>query len=385
MPWCTAGASLFTSVAIAGAVLSLNAATIMVLVYAAERYQVFDLGALMNCIPGNLGPVSRWVCDVCVWFSMWLCLLGYMIVVGDSFTEVTPDGGIAGSRAFWIAIGTCCCLPMCFVPQKYLSLSSTLSICVNIFLFTYLCVHAGVLKHEDNLPGGFCALGFTKGNVAFLSNMMFTTVVQLCILPMYRELKGRSPGKFLKVLSGAFTSLWVLFSAFAGMGYLAYGDEVESNVLKMFPKSAVGHAARIAMLFVILGVYPIMLMPMVAPVRTWEEPFVAVAKAKGVPFFARRIRSTAATVFIAVTVMVAAFWLTDLGFVNVINGALCAAVFVGLCPGLTMWYLMDRSDIGWRTVTVLLMLICFVLAGFGFVFTDNYAEKLEDHCTWKWD
>merc|ERR1719498_717963 len=103
-----------------------------------------------------------------------------------------------------------------------------------------------------------------------------------------------------------------------------------------------------------------MLMPMVAPVRTWEEPFAAVAKAKGVPFFAQRIRSTAATVFIAVTVMLAAFWLTDLGFVNVINGALCSAVFVGLCPGLTMWYLSDREDFFWRALTAALMFVCFV-------------------------
>eukprot|EP00756_Hemistasia_phaeocysticola_P006532 Hpha_TRINITY_DN13880_c0_g1::TRINITY_DN13880_c0_g1_i1::g.69774::m.69774 len=385
MPWCTAGASLFTSVAIAGCVLCLNAATIMVLVYAAERHQRFDLGALMGTIPGRLGPIAQWVCDVCVWISMWLCLLGYMIVVGDSFTEVTPDHGIAGKRAFWVAVGTVMCLPICFVEQKYLSFTSTLSICVNIFLFVYLCVHAGVLKHEGNLPGGFCALGFTKGNIAFLSNMMFTTVVQLCILPMYRELKDRSPRKFLGVLSASFGSLWVLFSLFAAVGYLAYGADVESNVLKMFPDNALGHSARIGMLFVILGVYPIMLMPMVAPVRTWEEPFAREAKAKGVPFFAQRIRSTAATIFIALTVMAAGFFLTDLGFVNVINGALCAAVFVGLCPGLVMWHLSDRTDFMWRALTVLLMFVCFVLAGFGFVFTDNYADKLEDHCKWKWD
>jgi len=383
MPWCMAGASVVTSVVIAGVVLSLNAATILMLVYAAERYQCFDLGALMACMPGMKGKVGRWMCDTCVWISMWLCLLGYMIVVGDALTEVAPGKGMFQERWFWVTVGTVCALPLCFVDQRILSAASFVSICVNVYLFVYLCIHAVSLKHEDNLPGNFCALGFTKGSVAYFSNMMFTTVVQLCILPMYRELKDRTPRKFLGILSGSFFTLWIFFSVFAVVGYLAYGKDVESNVLKMFPHNVVGHIARIGMLFVIMAVYPIMLMPMVAPVRTWEEPLVREAKAMGVPKYAQRLRSTTAVIVIAASVMASAYRVTNLGFVNIINGALCAVVFVGLCPGLVMWYLCDRTDITWRASVIALNIFCFSAGGIAGVFNSNYADALVDHCSWK--
>eukprot|EP01062_Namystynia_karyoxenos_P023763 TRINITY_DN19208_c0_g1_i1.p1 TRINITY_DN19208_c0_g1~~TRINITY_DN19208_c0_g1_i1.p1 ORF type:complete len:457 (+),score=72.76 TRINITY_DN19208_c0_g1_i1:85-1455(+) len=384
MPWAAAGASVITSAAITAVVLLLNVVTIWILVEAGEREQKFDIGALLACLPGKLGDRARWVTEACVWASMWMTLVGYMIVVADSLTAVMPNSEPLQSRRFWVSIGSVLCLPLCYLNQKYLAFTSALSVAVNVYLMCYVTGHSATLGADHDLPDGFCLLGFTVGNVVFMSNMMFSTVLQMCVLPMYRELKGRSPRRFCNILAAAFAALWVLFVGFASVGYLAYGSKVDSNVLNNLPRNVPGHAARIGMLFVILGVYPIMQMPMVEPIRTWEA-LQAGSDAKqdgGGILLPIRWRSGLATLGIVFSSMGLAFVVKDLGFMNAVNGALCAVVFVGLGPGLVGLNLCDRESLAWRASMVVLVVACVALAALGFAFTDNYSSKLQAHCLW---
>merc|ERR1719331_1741045 len=80
LPWSTAGASILPALVIVALVLALNAWTISILVEAAERHQTFGLGSLLARLPGRLGQIGQYLCNAVLWLSMFLCLVGYIIV-----------------------------------------------------------------------------------------------------------------------------------------------------------------------------------------------------------------------------------------------------------------------------------------------------------------
>jgi hypothetical protein len=65
MPWGTAGASILVAIALNAVVLSLTAWTLRIIIEAGEKYQKFDLGSLLECIPGSVGFImySRQIFD----------------------------------------------------------------------------------------------------------------------------------------------------------------------------------------------------------------------------------------------------------------------------------------------------------------------------------
>merc|ERR1719253_216815 len=93
-------------------------------------------------------------------------------------------------------------------------------------------------------------------------------IIQMCVLPFYQELEDRSVAKFRTILKKAFAFLFFLFAGFLYMSLVAFGEGVFSNVLENFPNGLLGSMAQIGMVGVALSVYPLMLMPMVAPIKT---------------------------------------------------------------------------------------------------------------------
>ncbi|CAJ1347393.1 unnamed protein product [Effrenium voratum] len=83
LPWSLAGASLIFGVAIIAAVLVVNAWTILLLVEAAETYQVFDIGGLLAHLPGRLGHRAPQAVNAAIWVSGFLCLVSYVLVLAD--------------------------------------------------------------------------------------------------------------------------------------------------------------------------------------------------------------------------------------------------------------------------------------------------------------
>jgi len=416
MPWGLAGAGLFNATLIIFFVLAANALTCSLLVYAGDRHQVFDLAALLRKLPGRWSPTMRWICEISIWGSMWGCLVGYMIVVADSITETMPiDSGIWRSRTLWVLVGSVLCFPLCAMDQKWLALTSTASILVNVYLFVTVSSDALTVGHVGEAPQSLCAFGMSVGSVSFFSNMMYSIVLQMTCLPMYRELTPRKPEIFAKVVTVAFSFLFLLFVAFASVGYVAYGPGVQSNFLKDMSKGVMGTVGRLGMLIVVLGVYPLVVFPRVAPLRVWEEEEAlraeldsqeckhllsrddescsTLSRSAGKAALQRlswaewtrlRWRSLSLTAGIVSTVMFAALFITNLGYLNVINGAICSVVFVTVIPGVVAWYLMGRTDLKWRVAIFGAVTLSTIVSLLGLVYTDNYVDSLEKACAVKW-
>lgn len=366
LPWSVAGSSVLPSVVIIAAVLLLNFWTIAIVVRAAERYNVFDLGGVIRHLPYG-GAVFEAVTNVFVWISMFLCLVSYIIVIHDSAYKLV-QGTWMESRLFLVGLASLFVLPLCFLSQRLLEKTSSLAIAVNIYLFCligFLYVQK-VSTHEA--PEDCCLIGATiQGNFSMITVMFQAVIVQMCVLPMYQELEHRSPQKFDRIVAVSFSALFCIFCGFSILGYLLVGPKVQSNILQDFPENLGATIAQIGIMLVVACVYPIMVYPMIAPIR---------ADLGGSIYGINRTSIvTGAKVVIVLAAMFTALCLDSLGFVNVLNGAMSAGVFVALVPSVVGMALLDTSSIQ-KVALGILLVGGSALSCMGFVFSDNYVSDL---------
>merc|ERR1712224_949705 len=90
---------------------------------------------------------------------------------------------------------------------------------------------------------------------------------QAAVLPMYGEMRQRSPQRFaiLQVLAGI--TGWALVVCVAVAGDLHFGLTVSSNVLLDLPPTPSSTFAHFAVLVVVASTYPMVFYPITAPLR----------------------------------------------------------------------------------------------------------------------
>lgn len=350
---------------IVAGVLLLNFWTISIIVRAADKYAVFDLGSVIRQLPGRAGPALEFITNVFVWISMFLCLVSYIIVIHDSAENFVKDTWL-DNRLLLVTLASILVLPLTFLSQRLLEKTSTVAIAINVYLFVLVGVLYCQQASNDNLPQS-CIFGVTiKGNFAMITVMFQAVIVQMCVLPMYQELEDRSPQKFDKIVAVGFGVLFFIFCGFASVSYMLYGPTVESDILTQLPHNAWGDLAKIGVIFVVACVYPIMVYPMIAPLIASDGMFG----------MSPTVLATSAKFVIVLGALLVASRVDSLGVVNVINGAMSAAVFVALVPSVVGLCLLDTSPPGKIALTVLLV-VGLLVSGLGFIFKENYVDDLK--------
>lgn len=369
LPWSTAGASITTALSIIAAVLLLNAWTVSILVRAAERHQTFDLGSLLRRLPGPLGRAAQCACNAGLWASLFLCLVGYVTVMADCAESALPHG----HRPSLVLLSAALVLPLCFLDQERLSVTSTMCVAVNLNIFAVLAKSFVQGELESTRPP-VCYVGLGMGSIAMLSAMMQAVIVQMCVLPMYAEMKDRTPEKFDRVVAISFSALFILFAAFSVAGYLSVGAKVQSNILLDLPHTFWGQSSRFGGAIGVMAVYPIMMKPIIAPIER-ADPCATYG-------LTPKNAAAAATCGITTAVALTACFVSDLGFLNVVNGAMSLGVFVALAPGLVGLYLLGplSQQCPWRSAMYALVVCGFAFAALGLRFTSNYADTLHTSC-----
>eukprot|EP00808_Paulinella_micropora_P014393 g10677.t1 len=385
-PWGLAGASLLVGVAINAFVLFLNGATIMLLVEACEKHKVFDLGRLVSLLPGRLGRGAPPFVNFLIGISS-----GGALVGASSRSE----------RRCCVCLVFVCCRCVWW-DHSWLSFTSSLSMAVNVNLLLILAVYLiGLGPHA-----GLCVLAFSPGVITLFSTLMYAMVVHMCIPPMYHEMAERTPANFRRCLVKAFSILFFVFSGFAGLGYGSFGPDVKSNVLlDLEQKSSWSALTRLSMILCCASIFPFLMLTLVVPfvpqepvnrhqdmpgaesekLRLLGEKSLNGKHEQGAGWTGVLCNTTTVTVAWMVFLVSCACFVTDLGYISVLNGAVGVAGMVGLIPALVAWNLLD----GYRTTTVgrvslcLLVAFCCSMCWLGFKFTDNHAEKLTASCWWR--
>mmetsp|Transcript_58954 Transcript_58954/g.172578 ORF Transcript_58954/g.172578 Transcript_58954/m.172578 type:complete len:494 (+) Transcript_58954:62-1543(+) len=353
LPWTLAGAGILNGLCWTLLVLGICYFTIMLLVKAGEKEQCFSLEELLErAAPGDSNAKRLWgrSCTAAIWVTYFFSLVGYLIIIADSLIPTLDSLGALDvlsfgenkARIMVLLLSAACICPLCFLNQQQLAFTSFLGTFSNCFLVFALLLNYEVLESERShaAPLGteagvasagtgsapdVCVLStpFTPGNLAFVSSLLMAIVIQPCILPMYEEMNTdrsqcsrkpqRSPRNFARALGVAFAFLYVLFCMFAVAGYLSFGASANGDVLKNLPSDRwYTVVSRLSMSGVCLGVYPLMLYPMVAPLA--------------------ESRRTMGVMGINLAALVTSFNVSNLGVINVLNGAVSVFFFVGLFP-----------------------------------------------------
>jgi amino acid permease len=285
---------------------------------------------------------------------MFAVLVSYLVIIAGGTARLADHGEIllqagGGARAAFLAGTSVVLAPICFVSSSKLAFSSTLAVIVNIYLFLL------VTGEGLSAPRSTCVVGWGMGAVTFVSTLGTAVVIQMCLLPLYADMKDASPRKFKRAVNLAFAAVGVLFVAFSVIADIAYGEEIESNVLLNIKPGVWGVIAQIGMITVMLSVYPLMIMPMVAPMP----------------------RRTLATALVIVAVWATAVFVTDLGVINVYNGAFSCLCFSTLGPVLVGWSDPQRPRALLGTVFVVGLVLSLLGA---IVDPSNHSQDLR--CIW---
>merc|ERR1719476_539775 len=182
------------------------------------------------------------------------------------------EGTLLGQgRLPLVALSCALVLPLCFLNQRYLSFTSVLAVLVNIYLLVEIVGLYGIRESQGTLPRRNCWLGYGPGNVSMVSAMVQCVVVQCCVLPMYREMEGRTPAKFVNAVIVAFLALAAFFGIYAVVAYQALGAEVKSNALLSLPRGVASNLAWIGTILIVAAVYPIMMISLVSPIEALDN------------------------------------------------------------------------------------------------------------------
>lgn len=376
LPWSLAGSSIIPGMIITAAVLVLNGWTISILVRAAEKYQVFDIGSVISHLPGGLGKPLQVITNVFVWFSMFLCLVSYIIVIHDSAEHFLSPGGEADtgqSRLMLVSLASLVVLPLCFLKMSWLEKTSSIAVFINIYLFIIVGVFYFTREGKDLESKGCCVLGWTiRGNFAMMTVMFQAVIIQMCVLPMYKELEDRSPAKFNRIVAVGFSVLFVLFCGFSTLAYLLIGPTVADDVLSgknhkdALPINRWSDIAKVGVIFVVSCVYPIMVYPMIAPLEAAD--FMSGARKKTSIVLAKFL--------IVIGALLVAWQVESLGTINVVNGAMSAGIFVALVPSSIGLLMLDVGP-AHKVALYCLLFGGLGVSGCGFVFNDNYVDDLK--------
>ncbi|CAJ1435740.1 unnamed protein product [Effrenium voratum] len=406
LPWAAAGASLMAAAGVMFLVLALNLGTNLILVVAAERLQIFDLGGLLGKLPGFWARPLRLFFDVSIWCSVGLTLVGYLVVVSDALAPL----GLAKDAG--LLLGACAVLPLCLMDPKYLAFSSGLSVLANVYLVALIAFLFLARPQGTNAnAAGFCMLGYGPGLITMCSALMQSMIFQMCTLPLYETLQARSVRRFGGCLLASFSFVFVLFFALCCMSLSLYGeDAVASNLLQDLPEDAWGNFARLGLGLSVLAVYPIYLESMVAPLKhaearaqrlhhplqlpspassdfesddvvgTLSARSLARAKAQvlglwlQLPLPASRLAVPAVVLASALGGSIA----PHLGTCNIMNGASQVAAMVGWAPGCAGLFLVGDTGPLWRCLMAALILFATLMSVVGMMYTDNFVPEM--HC-----
>jgi len=360
LPWSAAGASVIPGAMVNAVVMFTMAYTMVIVAEACEKYQTFDLGALVRHLPGRTGPVMSGLSNLIIWVCNFMCLIGYMIVVADSVLPMLSDSPLK-SRTLLIAAMSSICLPLCYVDQNYLAFSSWLAIAINVYLFVYVGYLSAITPWEGT---PMCAFGLGKGMASMCNTVVMALSLQMLVPPMYETLEYRSVARFRTVIFTAFGFLFLLFVGFQTAALYAFGPYVPQDLLASLPHDVAGNTVRFGMIGMVLGVYPLMVMPMVAPIRNVEWGGKSMAKW--------------VTLGIVASSMAASFYVTQLGVLNVLNGAIIVLIICTLAPALLGLQLQKN----WLAM-MMLVVVGSALLVCGILLPENYVDEVQNSCLMK--
>merc|ERR1712137_1521270 len=318
------------------------------------KYEAYDLGALTSHLPPPFSTGAMVVTNGAIYAVLLTVNCSYTNLMAGALATAMGEG--PEPAILHCIIVTVLILPLCFCNQEYLKFSSGVTVVVTLYIFVLMVM-------QPKNTQGACVVGIGKGFLSMSSVMMQAIVIQMCVLPMYKELQDRTPKRFDRAVQISFTALFVIYAAFSVVGYLTYGPGVNSNILNSLGSDAWGKSGRIIGGFSVVGIYPVLAQSMVAPIWNSEHKL--------------RLPCYGFAMVVTVSIpMIISFFIHSLGALNVFSGAIQVIAFVGFIPAVVGYFLRKRTRSRVIAYTVLFLVsLAFGIASF--FLNDNHEADQE--------
>lgn len=320
-------------------------------------------------------PGAAILFDLAIALKTFGVAVSYLIIISNLTPQVihaafpsAEDSTYLMDRRFWLTVFMIIIIPLSFL-RKLDSLKYT-SV-VSLFAIGYLVI----------LVVGHCIVGDTEafrgkvvffqwsGPVKFLSSLPVFVFAFTChqnIFSIVNEIRDSSQKQINGVLSTAIGGSWLVYLLVAITGYLSYGDNVNGNIISMYPNSPSANIGRVAIIVLILFSYPLQAHPCRASL---DKILVSLSRSLGTPEHSlnrmqsvasslrslgpngepkreeiSELRWTILTTFILVASYLVAMVVSSLEVVLSYVGATGSTAISFILPGLFYWKITQESE-----------------------------------------
>lgn len=297
-------------------------------------------------------PALSVVFDIAIAVQCFGCLLLYLVLIGDIMPTV-----VAGtSRTLWICVSAAVIVPLLFL-KNLDSLKFTLVLGL-VALFYLVVVILGHYFVGDVPREGAVAVWppTVAGMFTTFSIIVFAFTGHQNMFSIINEARDKLMQLLGWLINFATITLAVLFIAVGLAGYLTFGDQVDGNIILLYPQAASTTVARFAIVLMVTFSFPLMFHPARISVNNiyyWltrtdepelgpedeQAPLVAGRKAHVVPF--------PTPVFMVITLVllavayVLAVSIKLFALVLAVVGATGSTAISFILPGLFGWKLFE--------------------------------------------
>lgn len=233
----------------------------------------------------SLGRYS-WLCDMCICFNGALTLMSYLTVIGQQFPAAAPGWfGEKPDRFSWqlflavFPIGIAILYPICLAKDlSFLKWPSMVGLICTFYTIIFVVVEYArfgyIWKDDTRLPVNYKSAFDEPQSFSFMDMIGVVALYSSAYIchynaPLfYKELRNRTPKKFLLISLVSFMIVFLVFLLFALLGYMRFGSFVHDNVLTTFqdiPDNVVGSRSKdgtvkvawLGIMFSVMASYPL--------------------------------------------------------------------------------------------------------------------------------
>lgn len=211
-------------------------------------------------------PALSVVFDTAIAVQCFGCAISYLVLIGDLMPSIIPSVPFISPesyRSFWILASSVFCVPLTFLKNldslKYTSILGLVAIGYLALLVVceYLFSHVpSELRGEVVLvPQSLLGLFST-----FLI-IVFAYTGHQNMFSIINEAADNSLASMSRLINFAILAASVLFILVGLTGYLTFGDSVQGNVILLYPDSWFTTVGRVAIVFMVIFLFPLMMHP----------------------------------------------------------------------------------------------------------------------------
>lgn len=318
-------------------------------------------------------PKAAILFDLAIALKTFGVAVSYLIIISNLTPQVihaafpgSKESTYLMDRRFWLTVYMIIIIPLSFL-RKLDSLKYTSIVSLFAIGYLVLLVVGHWLKGDTLAFRGKVVFFQWSGFVKFLSSLPVFVFAFTChqnIFSIVNEIKDVRQTKINAVLGTAIGGSWIVYLLVAISGYLSYGDNVNGNIVSMYPNSPSANIGRVAIVILILFSYPLQAHPCRASL---DKIIVSICKPFKKTDGATMRQSSASlrsfnsdeehkrheigelrwailTTFILVTSYMVAMAVSSLEVVLSYVGATGSTAISFILPGLFYWKITQASD-----------------------------------------